>query len=154
MIKATTLLLARHRRIQKLVDVAACEPSKRDDATNDLIEAIITHLATVETVLYPEIERELLLDMREHWAALVHARLALFRVATASPHTESYVSHLSWLDRVMRDHALREGGVVRILEDAMSEAKLQWIGARMVEFERALAARPAFTRRCEAALAS
>jgi hypothetical protein len=152
--KATTLVLSQHRRIQKLVDAAAYDAAKRDVRTHALIEAIVTHLATEETILYPEIERTLALDLREHRAGHVRARLALFRVATSPTRTDAFCTHLSRLDHVLRDHALRESGTVRTLEDSMSDGVLRRIGKKMVEFQRALTARPAFTRRFETALAS
>jgi hypothetical protein len=152
--KATTLLLAQHHRIQKLVDRAALDARARDERTAELLEAVVTYLSTEETVLCPTLERELELDLREHRAAHVRARLALFRVATAPTHSEGFISHLSWLDRVLHDLALIESGVVRSLEEALDEQTLRGLGARMLEFQRALVARPAFAGRRETALAS
>ena len=134
--KATTLLLFQHRRIQTLVDAAAKSRDARDEHTLALTDAVTAHLATEEAVLYPVVEREMALDMSLHRAAHVRARLALFRLATAS--SEGFAEDLAHLDRVMREHALSSSALVRALEDHMSDAGLIRLGQRMNDFERRL----------------
>lgn len=144
--KATTLLLAHHRTIQELVSAAIADAEAREKRTSDLVEAIVAHIATEETVLYPTVERELAVDLRALRASHVKTRLALFRVVTAATHSVEFASYLATLDMAMREHALGESQLVRTLEDQMSDTGLHRLGEKMQEFESSLVARPAFCR--------
>ena len=130
--KATTLLLSHHHRIQNLIESAAKDLEAREEQTLALLQAVSWQIATEERVLYPVVERELALDTSSHRKAHVRARLALFRLATTS--ASAFDEHLAGLDRVLRAHALAESEIVRALEDRMSEAGLIRLGQRMNEF--------------------
>jgi hypothetical protein len=104
------------------------------------MEAVATHIATAEGVIYPVVERDLALDVSPQRDGHVRARLALFRLATTSE--EAFPRHLAWLDRVLREHALAESAIVRAMEESLSPAALIRLGERMTEFQMRLGRAP------------
>jgi hypothetical protein len=136
--KATTLLLSQHRRIQALVEAAAKCIERREEHTFALVEAVAAQIATEEDILYPVVERELALDVSVHREAHVRARLAMFRLATASK--DAFEHDLYHLDRILRDHVLAESALVRALEAKMSNGSLIRLGQRMHDFHQRLRA--------------
>jgi hypothetical protein len=133
--KATTLLLSQHHRIQRLIDLALSDGNARDIRTSAVIEAVLIHLETEEIVFFPAIERQLSLDLREHRQAHVRARLALFRLATAPTEGDQLEDCIGSLRGIFRDHALRESQIVRVLEESLSDTGLRALGEAMQAFQ-------------------
>jgi hypothetical protein len=138
--KATTLLLFQHRRIQTLVAAAKKRGAYGEHAIL-LVEAVAEQIAATEGVLYPVVERDLALDVSAHKDAHRRARNALARLATTSG--VEFREELARLDLILREHALAESAIVRALEDRMSDGSLIHLGLRMSEFQQGLRRRSA-----------
>lgn len=143
-----TRIMRQHRHIQRLHGLVkaerhSCEADADADADSkmaDLVEAVLVHTSSTETLLAKIRDERVERDFEAHRVHHSRAKLAFFRAATC-PKT-AFARELAQLESVLREHAQHEAKVVQSLTHAFGEDVLEVLGDQMEMLEPTSRAEP------------
>jgi iron-sulfur cluster repair protein YtfE (RIC family) len=137
--KATTLLLKQHRKLEGIVDALATQTHLRNPLLLELAEELMAHIAIKKTILYPCAQRALDASLRQHHASLDRARAALRLLATPGQDARSFPERLDALKDVVHAHiVLQEETLFPAVERVTDAYSLGRLGERMEAFHAAM----------------
>jgi hypothetical protein len=132
--KATSILLRRHARVDALLQCVAERPEITEPHLVEVIEEASSYVDLSEEVLYPAVESRLPAALDEERASLERIRLALFDLATCTRSAADLRRGVEIARDALREHALRVGALVRSLEQTLDTASLVQVGLEMTGF--------------------
>lgn len=135
-----TRIMRQHRHIQRLQGLVKAECRPCDATMADLVEAVLVHTSSTETLLSKIHDERVERDLEAHRVHHSRAKLAFFRVATC--HEAAFAGELAQLESVLREHAQHEAKVVQSLTHAFGEEVLEVLGDQMAMLEPASPVEP------------
>lgn len=140
-----TRIMRQHRHIQRLHGLVKAErhPCDADARMADLVEAVLVHTSSTETLLAKIHDERVERDVDAHRVHHSRAKLAFFRVATCPE--GAFARELAQLECVLREHAQHEAKVVQSLTHAFGEEVLEVLGDQMAMLEPTSRAEPVVT---------
>jgi hypothetical protein len=111
------VLLRRLRRLDQLAVAAAAS----SDALPEFVEEVSQHFFVEETVLAPFVHRHVEAEALRLRSRHLRARLALFRLATASPFRKEMAEYVRELQLQIGEHALAVPDLATALERVLDE---------------------------------
>lgn len=128
-----TRIMRQHRHIQRLHGLVKTESRPCDGTMADLVEAVLVHTGSTETLLGRIRDERVERDLEAHRVHHSRAKLAFFRVATCPE--AAFARELAQLESVLREHAQHEAKVVQSLTHAFGEEVLDVLGEQMAMLE-------------------
>jgi len=130
-----TRIMRQHRQIQRLHALVRTEGRPCDAAMADLVEAVLVHTSSTESLLSRISDEHVARDLEAHRVHHSRAKLAFFRVATCPE--AAFAHELAQLESVLREHAQHEARLVQSLAEALGEEFLEVLGEQMAMLEPA-----------------
>lgn len=133
--KATTLLLKQHRKLEGIVDALETQTHLRNPLLLELAEELMAHIAIEKTLFYPCAQRALDASLRQHHAALDRARVALRSLAEPGLGAALFDEKVAVMKAVLREHVtLQEESLIPAMERVSDAYSLSRLGDRMALF--------------------
>ncbi len=124
-----TRIMRQHRLIQRLHGLVKVDSRPCDTTMADLVEAVLVHTSSTETLLAKIRDERVERDLEAHRVHHSRAKLAFFRVATCPE--AAFARELAQLESVLREHAQHEAKIVQSLTHAFGEDVLEVLGEQM-----------------------
>jgi hypothetical protein len=130
-----TRIMRQHRQIQRLHAFVKAEGRPCDTSMADLVEAVLVHTSSTESLLSRISDERVARDLEAHRVHHSRAKLAFFRAATCSE--TAFAAELAQLEAILREHAQHEARLVQSLAEALGEEFLEVLGEQMAMLEPA-----------------
>jgi len=127
----TTLMLRQHHRMQQLLSIVADNESARGAMLQHVLETASRFLRLQTDLFEPAVAPLVGQAVRMRDEVRVRTRIALFRMATASPESSLFGRSLEELREAMRAHALHQGTYLRALEREAQNPALLRLGRQL-----------------------